>query len=100
MAEFAYNNSKNTSISHTPFELNCDYHPYVSFKDKYNSYFRFFLAKRLAIELRELMNVCRQNFLYAQDLQKQVYDKGVKSRSYLSGEKVWLDSKHIKTKKN
>ena len=26
MAEFAYNNAKNASTSHTPFELNCLYH--------------------------------------------------------------------------
>lgn len=26
MAEFAYNNDKNASASHTPFELNCNYH--------------------------------------------------------------------------
>ena len=24
---FAYNNAKNASTSHTPFELNCGYHP-------------------------------------------------------------------------
>ena len=27
MAEFAYNNAKNASTGHTPFELNCGYHP-------------------------------------------------------------------------
>ena len=26
MAEFAYNNAKNASIGHTPFELNCGFH--------------------------------------------------------------------------
>ena len=33
MAEFAYNNAKNASTSHTPFELNCGYHPRVSFEE-------------------------------------------------------------------
>ena len=32
MAEFAYNNAKNTNTSHTLFELNCGYHPRVSYK--------------------------------------------------------------------
>ena len=32
MAKFAYNNAKNASTSHTPFELNCGYHPWVSYK--------------------------------------------------------------------
>ncbi len=27
MAEFTYNNAKNASTGHTPFELNCGYHP-------------------------------------------------------------------------
>ncbi len=33
IAEFAYNNAKNASISQTPFELNCGYHPRVSFEE-------------------------------------------------------------------
>ena len=27
IAEFAYNNAKNSSNGHTPFELNCGYYP-------------------------------------------------------------------------
>ena len=30
MAEFAYNNSKNASTGHMPFELNHGYHPRMS----------------------------------------------------------------------
>ena len=30
IVEFAYNNAKNYSTGHTPFELNCGYHPCVS----------------------------------------------------------------------
>ena len=33
MAEFAYNNAKNASTGFTPFELNCGYHPSVSYKE-------------------------------------------------------------------
>ena len=33
MAKFAYNNAKNSSTGHTPFELNCDYHPCISFEE-------------------------------------------------------------------
>ncbi len=46
------------------------------------------------------MAVCCQNLLHAQELQKRAHDKGVKSRSYAPGEKVWLNSKYIKTKRN
>ena len=52
------------------------------------------------MELKELMNVYCQNFLQAQDLQKRAHDKEMKPRSYALGEKIWLNSKHIKTKKN
>ena len=52
------------------------------------------------MELRELINVCRQNLLHAHNLQKWVYDKRVKPQSYASDEKIWLNSKHIKTKRN
>ena len=58
------------------------------------------LADELSAELRELMIVCRENLHHAQELQKQAHDKGVKPRSYASGEKVWLNSKYIKTKRN
>ncbi len=37
---------------------------------------------------------------HAQELQKRAHDKEVKSRSYTPGEKVWLNSKYIKTKRN
>ncbi len=36
MAEFAYNNTKNASTGHTPFELNCDFHPQTSYKENVN----------------------------------------------------------------
>ena len=100
MAEFTYNNSKTASAGHISFELNCGYHPWVSFKDKYDARSRSFSAEGPAIELRELIKVCRQKFLHAKDLQKWAYDKRVKPRSYAPGEKVWLNSKHIKTKEN
>lgn len=38
MAEFAYNNIKNTSASDTPFKQNCKYHLYASYKKDVNFY--------------------------------------------------------------
>ena len=46
------------------------------------------------------MTVCRENLHHAQELQKRAHDKGVKPRSYAPGDKVWLNSKYIKTKQN
>ena len=100
MAEFAYNNFKNASMGHMPFKLNCGYHLCVFFQGKYDTRSRSSSEETMAIELRELMNVYCQNLLHAQDFQKRAYDKGIKLRSYIPGEKIWLNSKHIKTKRN
>ncbi len=61
IAEFAYNNAKNTSTGHTPFKLNCGYHPRVSFEEDVDPRSRSRSANELAEELRELMEVCCQN---------------------------------------
>ena len=100
MAEFAYNNAKNASTGHTPFELNCGYHPWMSYEEEVDPHSKSKLADKPSAELRELMIVCRKNLYHAQELQKQAHDKGVKSRSYASDDKVWLNSKYIKTKRN
>ena len=46
------------------------------------------------------MIVCQENLQDAQELQKQAHDKGVKPRSNAFGEKVLLNSKYIKIKRN
>ena len=98
MAEFAYNNAKNTSTGYTPFELNCDFHPQVSYKKNVNPCSKLKVANKLAVKLRNLMFVYRKNLQYAQELQKRYHDKHTKPRSYAPGDKVWLNSKYIKTK--
>ena len=100
MAEFAYNNAKNPSTGFTPFELNCGYHPWVSYKEDLDPRSKSRTAEELSSKLRELMTVCQQNLHHAQELQKQAHNKGVKPQSYASGNKVWLSSKHLKTKRN
>ena len=100
MAKFAYNNAKNLSIGHTPFELNCGYHLCVSFEKNTNPHSQSKSAEKLSAELQDLMIVCQENLHYAQELQKQAHNKSVKPKSYASGDKVWLNSKYIKTKRN
>ena len=68
MAKFAYNNTKNADTGHMPFKLNCGFHPQVSFKDDVDSHSRFCSANKLAKKLRELIDICQQNLLYAQEL--------------------------------
>ena len=100
MAEFAYNNAKNASSGHMPFELNYGYYPQVLYEDDVDSCSKSKSADDLSAELRKLMIVCRENLHHAQEFQKRAYDKGVKPRNYAPDNKVWLNSKYIKTKQN
>ena len=68
MAEFAYNNAKNASTNHTPFELNCSYHPQISYEEEVDSYSKFKSADKLSAELKKLMIFCQENFYHTQEL--------------------------------
>ena len=46
------------------------------------------------------MTVCQQNLYHTQKFQKLGHNKGVKPQSYVPGEKIWLNSKYLKTKQN
>ena len=98
MAEFTYNNAKNTSTGHTLFKLNYGSHLHVSFKKNTNFCSWLRTADKLSAELNRLMIVCKKNLHLAQKLQKQAYNKGVKPKSYAPRNKVWLNSKYLKTK--
>ena len=65
MAEFAYNNTKNTSIGHIPFELNYRYHFWVFYKKNLNFCLKLKSAKELSSELQNLMAAYQQNLYYA-----------------------------------
>lgn len=41
MADFAYNNAKNTNTDYTSFVFNYDYQLYIFFEDKTDSYLIF-----------------------------------------------------------
>ena len=64
MAKFAYNNTKNANTGHTPFELNCGYHPHVFFKKDTDPRSWSKTADELLAELWELMAVCRENLYH------------------------------------
>lgn len=99
MAKFAYNNSKNASIGHMPFELNCNYHPCVLYKEDINSWSKSQVANKLLDELGELIIIYQKNLYYDQEFQKQAHNKGVKPYNYVLNNKFWLNNKYIKTKR-
>ena len=68
MAEFAYNNAKNVSTGHMPFELNCGYHPHMFFKKEINLCFKSKSVEKLLSELQKLILVCYENLYHAQEL--------------------------------
>ena len=100
MAKFAYNNAKNASIGHMSFELNCGYHTWMSYEKNIDPRSQSKLVDKLSAELRGLMIFYQENLYYAQELQKQAHDNGIKPQSYAPSEKIWLNSKYIKTKQN
>ena len=59
MAEFAYNNAKNASISYTLFKPNCWYYSCIFFKKKeiFNLRFKLTIVEELSFELWKLMTI-------------------------------------------
>ena len=57
------------------------------------------LVDKLSVELRKLMIICQENLHHTLKLQKRAHDKDVKPWSYASNNKIWLNSKYIKTNK-
>ena len=100
MAEFAYNNFKNASTSHSRFKLNCSYHLRMLYEEEVDPCSQSKSADKLLAELRELMIICQENLYHAQELQKRAHNKGVKPWSYALNKKIWLNSKYIKIKCN
>ena len=88
------------SIGHTPFDLNCSYHSQMLYKEEVNSCSKSKSADELSAELRELIIICQETLYHAQELQKRAHNKSVKPRSYVPSDKIWLNSKYIKTKRN
>ena len=77
MAEFTYNNIKNTSTGHTLFELNYGYYPRMSYEKDIDPRSQSKIADELLAELKELMIIYCKNLYHAQELQKQAYNKRV-----------------------
>ena len=88
IAEFAYNNAKNTSTGHTSFELNYRYHPWVSYKEDLDPHSKLKTAEELSSKFQYLMAVCQQNLYHFQKLQKQAHNKKIKPQSYVLDDKV------------
>ena len=58
--EFVYNNLRNASMGHMPFQLNCGYHPRMLYKEEVNPRSQSKSADKLSEELKELMIMCQE----------------------------------------
>ena len=90
LAEFAYNNSKQETIKHTPFFANYGYHP------TYESIGH--LIPQENTNLSQLHDTLREEITLAQLRQKENYDRHQKpDPNWISGDKVWLNTRNIRT---
>lgn len=51
MAEFIYNNNKNTSIGYIFFDLNCGYYLYILYKKDIDFWSKSNIANKLSVKL-------------------------------------------------
>ena len=68
MAKFIYKNATNASFDYTLFELNCNYHLGMSYKENVNSRSKSKFSDELLAELRKLMIIWQKNLHNAQKL--------------------------------
>ena len=83
-----------------PFKLNCGYNLWILYKDIINPCFKPKSADELLAKVRELIIICKKNIYHTQKLQKRAYNINVKPKNNVSSNKIWLNSKYIKTKQN
>ncbi len=56
MVEFANNNMKNVNISHILFELNCSFHPHVSYSERCRSTLQIQIYRKACISILRMNN--------------------------------------------
>jgi RNase H-like domain found in reverse transcriptase/Integrase zinc binding domain/Chromo (CHRromatin Organisation MOdifier) domain/Integrase core domain len=101
LAEFAHNNSVNATTKMTPFMANYGFNPRFNFdsvstSEKKKSSTAALLFKN---EIERLNLVLKDRLSEATTLQSVYYDRGHEPLSFEKGEKVYLSTKNLKTKR-
>lgn len=68
IAESAYKNTQNTSISYISFELNYAFHFRACYKKDVYPYYKSKSGNKRVAVLYQLMSKCKENLSYTQDL--------------------------------
>src|SRR5579863_5683427 len=90
MAQFAINSRPSTTTKHSPFEV------LMGFIPKGHQVFRQSRAGRMMSHLDCISQLCQEVELNIKHVQELVI-KQSKFKPFLEGQKVWLDSTHLKT---
>ena len=99
VAEFAYNNSYQSTIKTSPFYANYGYHPRFTFSTTTSSPLDVPAAKELADQLSALHDALAENIKTAQNTQARYYDSKHQRMEFSVGDKVWLLSTNIHTER-
>lgn len=86
------------STSHMSGELNYRYSSHVFYKKNIDLCSKSKSIHDLSIEFWKKITMYKKNLYFTQEHQKQAYNKAIKSKNYVSGNKVSLNSKYIKSK--
>jgi Integrase zinc binding domain/RNase H-like domain found in reverse transcriptase/Chromo (CHRromatin Organisation MOdifier) domain/Integrase core domain len=99
LAEFVYNNAKNSSTQMSPFYANYGYHPRASMKVRPEpSVYENPAAESLVQHLDTVHNELRLGLEYAQETYKRKFDRKAKpAPPFKVDDLVWLNRKNIAT---
>jgi hypothetical protein len=97
MAEFAVNNSVNSTVQNTPFFLNSGQHPRSLFDGTPSDLVP--ASVQFTETLRRAVTTAKECMAQAQDRQRQYYDKGRRVVAFTVGQQVLLNSVNLRPPK-
>lgn len=89
IAKFTYNNNKSANSCYTFLKLNCGYNIHVFFEKNIELSSHSKIIVKLAAELPMLFAVSCENFYHTCQFLEPIYNKNVKPRSSIHGDKIW-----------
>lgn len=99
LAEFTYNNTPHSSTTVSPFFANKGYHPRITFTPTEKALL-VAEAQKYSADLSQLHQFLREEVSKANEAAASSFNRHhLPTPSYNKGDMVWLNAKHIKTKR-